>query len=380
MADGLPTVRWQEHGESREALWRSESGAPPPQRVTLADDRTRAEEALKQIRAGESLLYRGDYHNARQLLAALGRRVHGRPDRAGTRGAPTLPIEIWRKERARRATEHALLSRVLVPLDPDYRVALPRGPDARTACEPVWGPPDGRPNVVPLRELLGMIGAAQWREKGIEVAGLPGPIHPHYGVFTPTRGDYTALLEQAPSPEGKRVFDIGTGTGVLGFLLLARGAKEVVATDLESRAVRCANENADRLGYGDRFESIETDLFPEGTADLIVCNPPWVPERPRTALDRAVFDPGGRFLEHFLGGVGEHLAPCGQAWLIISDLPELLGLRAPGELEAAFTRAGLKVAWTRSAAPTHGRVREEDDPLHQARSRERTTLYALEPM
>ena len=356
-----------------EARWRSESGTPPPQRVTVVDDRTRAEDALKRIRSGEALLYRGDYHNARQLLAALGQRVHGRSRDAGS------PIERWRKERARRATEHAQLSRVLVPLDPAYRVDLPRGPDVRNACEPVWGPSDGAATVVPLRELLGMIGAAQWREKGIEVPGLPGRIHPHYGVFTPTRGDYTTLLEQAPSPAGKRVFDVGTGTGVLGFLLLARGAKEVVGTDLEPRAVRCANENAERLGYGDRFRAIEADLFPEGTADLIVCNPPWVPERPRTALDRAVFDPGGRFLAQFLAGMKEHLAPGGQAWLILSDLPELLGLRAPGELASAFAGAGLKIAWTRSVAPTHGRVREEDDPLHQARARERTTMYALEP-
>ncbi|MGA9523853.1 MAG: hypothetical protein WBV82_20500, partial [Myxococcaceae bacterium] len=84
MVDGLPTVRWQEHGEMHEARWRSESGTPPPQRVTVVDDRTRAEDALKRIRSGEALLYRGDYHNARQLLAALGQRVHGRSRDAGS--------------------------------------------------------------------------------------------------------------------------------------------------------------------------------------------------------------------------------------------------------------------------------------------------------
>jgi methylase of polypeptide subunit release factors len=224
-----------------------------------------------------------------------------------------------------------------------------------------------------------MIGAAQWRLQGIEVPGLPGRLHPHYGVFTPTRGDYTSLLATAPSPEGKRVFDIGTGTGVLGFLLLARGAKAVVGTDLEKRAVDCANENARSLGFADRFEAVHSDLFPEGKADLVVCNPPWVPERPKTALDRAVFDPGGKFLEAFLTGLSAHLTPGGEGWLIISDLPELLGLRQLGELDAAFARAGLEVAWRRSISPAHPKVHDQSDPLHPLRARENTHLIALVP-
>jgi methylase of polypeptide subunit release factors len=133
------------------------------------------------------------------------------------------------------------------------------------------------------------------------------------------------------------------------------------------------------MGFGDRFEAVRADLFPEGRADLVVCNPPWVPERPKTALDRAVFDPGGRFLEAFLSGLSDHLTPGGEGWLIISDLPELLGLRQPGDLDAAFARAGLEVAWRRSIAPSHPKVSEQSDPLHSVRAREKTHLYSLVP-
>ena len=68
-----------------------------------ADDRTTADDALRRIRAGESLLYGGDFRNARQLLAALGRRLTPRPSPG------TQPAEAFRKERHRRREAHLLL-------------------------------------------------------------------------------------------------------------------------------------------------------------------------------------------------------------------------------------------------------------------------------
>ncbi len=348
---------------------------------------------MRTIRQGKFLLYTGDFVNARQLLAALGRRLSKRATpRSGSGGSPgpLTPAEAFRRERASRAEEHRILSRVLVPLDAEYRVALRRGIALRTACEPVWGPPPPEPSnpsepsepkatVAPLRELLGMAGAAQWREKGLEVEGLPGRLHPHYGVFAPTRGEYPELLALAPPPEGKRVFDLGTGTGVLGFLLLARGAREVVATDVDPRAVACAKDNAERLGFSDRFTVHEADLFPpkSAPADLIVSNPPWLPEQPRTALDRAVYDPDGAFLKGVLAGARAHLVEGGECWIILSDLAERLGLRPPGAFEALVREAGLEVKWTREVRPKHRRSSDPDDPLHAARSEEIVRLWCV---
>jgi SAM-dependent methyltransferase len=368
-------VRWIERGEPREARWRSEAEAPAPERVSLADDRTTADQALARIRRGQHLLYTGDFHNARQLLAAVARRLER--SRQPQREKPCSIAEAFRAERRHRAEEHALLNRLLVPLDASYRVALRRGVDLSSACSHAWGAPDAERTVTSLRELLGIAGSEQWRRKGVAVPGLPGPIHPHYGVFSPTRPEYPRLIALAPAPNGKRVFDVGTGTGVLGLLMLARGAREVVATDNDPRAVVCANENAARLGYGDRFVAIEADLFPSGRADVVVCNPPWVPEVPRTPMDRAVYDPDAALLKRFLVGLGDHLEPGGEGWLILSDLAELLELRPRAWLGEAIREAGLGVAWKRSTKPEHRRAQDRDDPLHAARSQESTTLYAL---
>ncbi|MGA8893220.1 MAG: class I SAM-dependent methyltransferase, partial [Anaeromyxobacteraceae bacterium] len=241
------------------------------------------------------------------------------------------------------------------------------------------GAAPGEPGLLPLREVLGAVGAQEWRRKGVEVPGLPGRVHPHHGVFAPIRGEYAALVADALSTRdlrGKVVFDVGTGTGALAFLAARRGAW-VVATDTEPRAVACARENAERLGLAAQVEVREGNLFPEGRADLVLCNPPWVPADAHTPLERAVYDPGGRFLARFLEGLPLHLAPGGEAFLVLSDLAERLGLRPVGALEASIAAAGLLQVDSRSAPAAHPRSRDEDDPLHAARAGEVTTLHVL---
>jgi SAM-dependent methyltransferase len=353
--------------------WRSESGEPAPSRLSPVDDRLTADAALKRVRRGEHLLYTGDFHNAKQLLGAMGRRL---PEPRGARS----PLEAFRAERRARQLEHETLSRIVVALDRSYRLELKRAPDVAEACRQVWGEPDADKTVVALKTLLGMLGAAEWRRKGLEVPGLQGKLHPHYGVYLPTRTDYVELLLSVTDVRGKKVFDVGTGTGVLSFLLLQRGAASVTATDIDSRAVACARENAERLGLSKRFEVMEGDLFPPGKADLIVSNPPWIPEPPKNRVDRAVFDEDNRFLSGFLEGLAGHLNPGGEGLLVLSDLAVLLGLRDAGWLDQELARCGLTVKWKQSAPARHSKAKDKSDPLHAARSREVTTLYGLVPV
>lgn len=359
--------------EAVEVLWRSESDEPPPAKLGHAGDRLNAQAALKRVK-GEHLLYEGDFRNAKQLLAAMGRKVNG-----GRRPENRSALEEFRAERAARLREHETLSRIVVKLDPKYRLAeLKNAPDVAEACTALWGPVT-LPTIVPLKALIGMLGAAEWHRKGLTVRGLPGKLHPRYGVFLPTRSEYVDLLLDAPDPEGKRVFDLGTGTGVLSFLLLQRGAAKAVGTDIDPRAIACAVENAQRLGFASRFEAKELTLFPEGRADLVVSNPPWIPEPPKNRIDRAVFDEGNAFLEGFLSGLAAHLSPGGEGWLLMSNLAELLGLRAAGFLAERIVAAGFEVKWQKSTPAKHPKAHDPDDPLHAARSREITTLFCLVP-
>jgi methylase of polypeptide subunit release factors len=199
-------------------------------------------------------------------------------------------------------------------------------------------------------------------------------------VFSPVRGEYLALLDQAQLPSAQLAFDIGTGTGVIAALLARRGVQKIVATELDERAIRCAKENLARLGYAAQVEVLKTDLFPEGRAPLIVCNPPWIPARPSSAIEYAIYDPNSQMLRGFLAGLAAHLTPNGEGWLILSDIAEHLGLRSRDELLSWIAAAGLRVEEKVDVKPHHPKVSDSSDPLHAARAAETTSLWRLVPV
>ncbi|MFJ6695745.1 methyltransferase [Streptomyces sp. NPDC091272] len=364
--------RWTEaDGTAAENRWRSESGAPAPRRVVVADDRTTADAAFKLVCEGTALLWRGDFHNARQLLTALARRVDRKPAKPGP--TPADSFHLHRQAQSRRTR---ILGMLVVRVEPGHLVPLRRAPDVAAACTAAYGPAD-EPYTVSLRELLGVVGAYEWRKNGVEVPALGGRIHPHYGVFSPARGEYVDLVAEAPLPSLTAAFDIGTGTGVLAAVLAGRGVGRVVATDQDPRALECARENLGRFGFGEVVEVVRADLFPPGRAPLVVCNPPWVPARPRTPVEYAVYDPDSRMLQGFLDGLPDHLEPGGEGWLILSDLAEHLGLRTRAELLERFEKAGLRVLDRLDIAPRHPRAKDTTDPLHEARRAEVTSLWRL---
>ena len=388
----LPSIHWTEAGKDCSALWRSERGAPPPKRVTLADDTTTADTAYRLACEGTALLWRGDFHNATQLLQAMARRADKTPARKQRKIAKestqaASPADTFHQYRQAQSQRARVLGLLLLPFNADYGIALRRAPDARQACAEAWGPVDAAagPSVASLRELLGIIGAHEWRKKGVEIPALGDApnnrIHPHYGVFSPVRGEYVSLVATAPLPvtgPAKFVaFDIGTGTGVLSAVLARRHIEHVVATDLDPRALACARENLARLGVTGQVQVVRVDLFPEGRASLVVCNPPWLPARPGSPIESAVYDEDSRMLLGFLNGLTAHLVPGGEGWLILSDFAEHLGLRSRADLLAAFESGGLKVVGRIDAKPRHPKASDASDPLHDARAAEVTSLWRL---
>ncbi|WP_433465411.1 methyltransferase [Spirillospora sp. CA-128828] len=370
----MDEISWQEDGRDHRVRWRSESGAPPPRRVVIADDETRADDAFRLASEGTALLWRGDFQNARQLLNAMARRIDRPPRRRRNKPEPSQ-VQAFHLHRQARAQRARTLGMLLIPFTPGHVIPLRRAPDVHDACTEAYGP-DDQPYVTSLRELLGLVGAHEWREKGVPIPALGGDrIHPHYGVFSPIRGEYVDLVGEAPLPPTKAAFDIGTGTGVLAAVLARRGVERVVATDQDPRALACAQENLKRLGA--EVEVTQADLFPDGRAGLIVCNPPWVPAKPSSPLEHAVYDLGGQMLRGFLSGLAGHLEPGGEGWLILSDLAEHLGLRTRDDLLALFEASGLKVAGRLDTRPRHPRAADPDDPLHAARAAEVTSLWRL---
>jgi methylase of polypeptide subunit release factors len=370
------TATWQEKSKTHEASWHSEANLAVPKQIVIANDETKADEAYKLACEGTALLYRGDFQNAKQLLQAITRRVDRKPIK------PTDSLsEAFHQHRARQIQRANITNKILIELQ-HAKCDLKRAPDVKDAVlgALVLDEKRDKPPVsllLSLRELLGMIGAHEWRKKGVYINALQANVHAHYGVYSPVRGEYLDLINQAPLNNPAVAFDIGTGTGVIAAILVNRGVKQVIATDNSERALRCAKENMQQLGLAQYVQILHADMFPEGKADLIVCNPPWIPAKANAPIEHAIYDPNSAMLKAYLSGIKAHLNAGGEAWLVMSDIAEHLGLRPTGALEQWISEAGLTLAEQTSVAPTHAKANDQSDPLYPARAKEVTSLYRL---
>jgi release factor glutamine methyltransferase len=133
---------------------------------------------------------------------------------------------------------------------------------------------------------------------------------------------------------GKRVLDLGTGSGVVGIHAERAGAS-VLAVDVNPLAVTAAKSNAHQNGCS-AFEGRESDLFEEigedERFDLIAWNPPFYATDPTGTEDPAWFaGPGYERLRLLSAGADRHLLSGGSVLLVLSsdlDLPLLWGIFA----------------------------------------------------
>lgn len=372
------TISWQEANKTKTGTWHSENAAPVPKRVQIADDTTKADDAYKLCCEGTALLWRGDFQNAKMLLQALSRRI----DRLGKK--PKKPaetmLEAFHLHRQAQSQKARILGMLVIELNVGYNISLRRAPDVKAACEHAYGK-STHSIVVSLREILGLVGAYEWSKNGVDIPVINNKIFPSYGVFSPIRGEYLDLVDVTPLPiPCNLAFDIGTGTGVLAAILANRGITNIIATDNSHRALDCALKNVNLLGLKNNVKLVEANLFPSaeyGKADLIVCNPPWLPAHPSSALESAIYDEKSKMLKGFLNGLNAHLNSNGEGWLILSNFAELLGLRTREELLCWIDEAGLKVIERTDTKARHGKTLDASDPLHAARKAEVTSLWRL---
>ena len=106
------------------------------------------------------------------------------------------------------------------------------------------------------------------------------------GVFIPrpeTEELVEIALREIKNIKNPVVFDIGTGSGAIGLAIAHfRDDAVVFMTDVSERACEVARYNAEKLGMEDKVKILNGDLFSPLSivepADLIVSNPPYIPE------------------------------------------------------------------------------------------------------
>ncbi len=135
------------------------------------------------------------------------------------------------------------------------------------------------------------------------------------------------LIRETNLVRGKRVLEIGTGTGLISLCCLQAGARTVVATDINPQAVANARFNWFQLEIPKTTENFDVRLVDADNSgafaviasdeqfDVIISNPPWEDGEVQKVADYAFIDTHFELLESILSGLDQHLTPNGEAYL-----------------------------------------------------------------
>jgi methylase of polypeptide subunit release factors len=182
---------------------------------------------------------------------------------------------------------------------------------------------------------------------GFRLTVRPTVFHPRYFISSECFAEFISHLDLA----GKRVLDIGTGSGILALAAARAGAGQVVAADINPNAALSAGENARANGLGERIDAVGCDLLsafaPRPLFDVILSSPPKHAGEPRDLADRGWHaGPRYRDVAALFEQARQRLKPGGRLYVMVSsdtnlDLFGRLIERAGFRARAAYERSIL---------------------------------------
>src|SRR5215470_11526931 len=162
------------------------------------------------------------------------------------------------------------------------------------------------------------------RAAGFRLKVRPTVFHPRYFITSEFFAQFIGGLDLM----GKRVADVGTGSGILALAAARAGAASVVAIDVNPNAVAAVAENARGNGHGNRVEAVGSNLLsaiaPLPLFDVIISSPPSFPGEPRDIADRA-WHAGADYRDilPLFDQARERLMPGGRVYLLLSSDSDL---------------------------------------------------------
>lgn len=162
------------------------------------------------------------------------------------------------------------------------------------------------------------------RAAGFRMIVRPTVFHPRYFLTSEFFASFIGRLDLS----GKRVADVGTGSGILALAAARAGAATVTAIDVNPNAALSAAENARTNGFGDRVSAMCCNLLsavaPCALFDIIITSPPSFSGEPRDLADRAWHaGPGYRDIPSLFDEARERLAPGGRVYILLSSDSDL---------------------------------------------------------
>jgi release factor glutamine methyltransferase len=162
------------------------------------------------------------------------------------------------------------------------------------------------------------------RAAGFRLTVRPTVFHPRFFVSSERFAAFIDGLDLT----GKRVIDVGTGTGILALAAARAGAENVVAADINPNAARNANDNALSNGLSDRVVGVCSNLLaalaPRPLFDVILSSPPKHAGEPRDLTDRGWHaGPAYRDVADLFDQARDRLKPGGKLYVMVSSDSDL---------------------------------------------------------
>jgi hypothetical protein len=324
---------------------------------------------FKHLKRDKDICITGTYGFAMAFYAWLKKQV-----------SASFPSDDYTGWRRQRNALHRHQSHVWIRIE-DHRPELDRAPGNPWLQEFF---PDKNHFLITFADYLGLNGAKQWYEKGVHYPVLDFPLHPFYGVYFPSRHDHLLLFDRwlAEQKSLTRGIDIGTGSGILAFMMLNHGIQQVFATDINPNSIFSVRNDIQNIeSYLKGSLHLEQNHFlgtfePE-QGDLIVFNPPWIPETPEKTLDRAsYYEPA--FFQDLFSELREKCPKGTIIALMFSSFARLAGLLSKNPIEEALNNYKEDFQLTGLYKQKVGqKTSKKKSWLQEIRSKEEVELYIL---
>lgn len=243
--------------------------------------------------------------------------------------------------------------------------------------------PDRSGFLISLPDLLGINGAWQWYQRGVSYDVTGQKLHPFYGVYFPTRTEHLEMFDKwLSSARGRftRALDIGTGCGILGFIMANQGIEAIDSTEINPNAVFSTKMDINRSGLERRFRVRQASFF--GSAGqvngLTVFNPPWIPGKKSGILDSGIYYDEG-FFEQFFAEAEKYIEPGGTLAIIFSNYAIAAGITDHNPIERFVASTGkFRLAGRITAGVDQRSKSPSGSWINRIREKEKTELWVLQ--
>jgi hypothetical protein len=323
-------------------------------------------EVLSELRKGQKFSFQGTWGTAMAFYSWLKKQIQNR-----------YPARDYTSSRIQRERLNSLTENLFLPIK-NHKPDLAKAPGNPWLKEFY---PGEKEFLLRFTDYLGMNGARQWYEKGIQFPGLNHKVHPFYGTYFPTRTEHLELFDKwlTGQKDFKNATDMGTGCGVLTFYMLKHGISNIIATDINPNSLYSLEQDLERTGMQTHVKLMQTSFFDglENTQpDLIVFNPPWIPMETHTNIDKAMYYNSG-FFEEFFKQAYERLPDSCRLVILFSTFARAAGISHEHPVEKELQNGNRFSLKEKFQVSIQQKASPRKDWLSQIRLHEEAELWVL---